>query len=38
MKLEVPESFMTTARFGDIGDDGEERYHTLEKLKCYGFD
>ena len=23
-------------RFGDIGDGGEEGYHTLGKLKCYG--
>ena len=23
-------------RFGDIGDSGEEGYHTLGKLKCYG--
>jgi len=23
-------------RFGDIGDEGEQGYHTLGKLKCYG--
>ena len=23
-------------RFGDTGDSGEEGYHTLGKLKCYG--
>jgi len=23
-------------RFGDTGDNGEQGYHTLGKLKCYG--